>query len=427
MCTVSYPDFDDVSPNGRFLLEARSPHNGTILHRDGSPATDSEFGYKYAQEQSGFRYRLHDTQTGQVLWERWQEEGSPHEAYVSDQGWCVIRTHGFAPQLFAVNPEGKVALRVLICNRDAHIRLVPSAFDEPMYEWPAEHLEESTAGSFWVNDAWPCFFDFEGCHRFSIRAWWGDRVVINLDSATLLTFQQQTAPDLAAAIRTVERDSCREFLIHQTPMAVRRFSELTDGKPENQDDWRLIERLHAAIRLLGVYRIDGLADTLRALESLELPCHASPCTNALPQNVLMGQRLRELVQETLRRMNEQPLGFATYHFTDYEGQRLPAPERIIDRHARTQRVTSDMTAEQVLALLGSPDDIRQRRNSLAKPGTYAEWPEYWEYDHLMDGQWETFRIVWKQVSRLNAVITEIDRYPSTWAMGGDRVAAVVPS
>src|SRR5438132_1350947 len=111
MTAIFYPDCDAASLNGKFALEARSPHNGTINHRDGRTPSDDEYPFKYRDHQRDFRYRLLDTtstslisrvfgkKAGHVVWERWQErdEDSPHELVVSDEGWSIIRTHGFKP------------------------------------------------------------------------------------------------------------------------------------------------------------------------------------------------------------------------------------------------------------------------------------------------------------------------------------------
>jgi hypothetical protein len=53
---IFYPDCEATSDGGRFGWEARSPHNGTIPHRDGRPASEAEFGFKYREHQSEFRY-----------------------------------------------------------------------------------------------------------------------------------------------------------------------------------------------------------------------------------------------------------------------------------------------------------------------------------------------------------------------------------
>src|SRR5829696_375234 len=110
MTAIYYPDREATSVGGRYTLEARSPHNGTIPYRDGRMPAD-EFPAKYRQHQRNFRYRLLDNRAAapagpdgvRVVWERWQplRENSPHELLVSADGWAVIRTHGFAPEVIA--------------------------------------------------------------------------------------------------------------------------------------------------------------------------------------------------------------------------------------------------------------------------------------------------------------------------------------
>src|SRR4051794_3919560 len=128
MTAIFYPDCEATSPNGKFRLEARSPHNGMINHQDGRTPSEDEYAFKYRDYQRDFRYQLVDTTStslasqlfgkkgGHVVWERWQErrEDSPHELIVSDEGWSILRTHGFNPELIAVSPEGRDVVRVRI-------------------------------------------------------------------------------------------------------------------------------------------------------------------------------------------------------------------------------------------------------------------------------------------------------------------------
>src|SRR5262245_55212330 len=60
MTAISYPDCTATSPNGKFTLEARSPDNGTINHRNGRSPSENDFAFKYRQHQDEFRYRLID-------------------------------------------------------------------------------------------------------------------------------------------------------------------------------------------------------------------------------------------------------------------------------------------------------------------------------------------------------------------------------
>ena len=52
LTAIMYPDCEATSANGEFTLEARSPHNGTIDHRDGTRPSEDEFAFKYREHQS---------------------------------------------------------------------------------------------------------------------------------------------------------------------------------------------------------------------------------------------------------------------------------------------------------------------------------------------------------------------------------------
>lgn len=159
MTAIFYPDCEVASANGRFVLEARSPHNGTINYRNGKPPSEDEFPFKYREHQSGFRYRLfgrHRTSflrrlvgaNQAVVWERWQEktEDSPGELVVSDEGWSILRTHGFHPEVIVVSPEGADVLRVYISgpeesSDETEEEAAPSIFENrPSLIWHADHF-----------------------------------------------------------------------------------------------------------------------------------------------------------------------------------------------------------------------------------------------------------------------------------------------
>ena len=134
MTAIFFPDCEATSNSGRFRIEARSPHNGTILRRNGTKPKDA-FEFKYRQHQTEFRYRLLDDQLSDVgiAWERFQtgKEDSPHELVVSDDGWTIIRTHGFKPELIAVGLNGRDVLRVGLESEDGEeTEKRPSRFDD---------------------------------------------------------------------------------------------------------------------------------------------------------------------------------------------------------------------------------------------------------------------------------------------------------
>ncbi len=155
MTAVGYPDITVLSQRQGYRAEARSPENKTINQRDGQPPDATTFGYVYGQEQRGFRYQLIDNSDASVIWERWQEgnEPSPHELCVSDEGWVVIRTHGYDyARLIAVSPAGSDAITIAIGCREPSTPIDAGAFIQD------DHIANSTAGLLWTLGATHNFF-----------------------------------------------------------------------------------------------------------------------------------------------------------------------------------------------------------------------------------------------------------------------------
>jgi hypothetical protein len=160
MTAIFHPDCRAVSRNGAFILEALSPHNGTVNHRDGGRATDDEFGSKYHEHQSHFRYQLLHAGSGKVLWERWQpkNEDSSHEVIVSDGGWSILRTHGFRPEVIAISPTGTDAIRSIVTGFRPLAGDAEDAEGGNVYRWQIESYFDSTAGFYWSSGSWRFFF-----------------------------------------------------------------------------------------------------------------------------------------------------------------------------------------------------------------------------------------------------------------------------
>lgn len=143
------------------MLKARSPHNGTMRHRDGREVSEDEFAFKYRQHQSEFRYQLFDSRpegsvetVPSLVWERWQGPGedSPRELIVGDGGWVVLVTDGYYPELIAIGPDGRDMARVRVTHHEFQSRdTAPAAGGT--YDWSLEHASCTTAGVIWGLDA----------------------------------------------------------------------------------------------------------------------------------------------------------------------------------------------------------------------------------------------------------------------------------
>lgn len=444
MTVILYADCEATSPNGKYTLEARSPHNGTINHRDGRTPSDDELPFKYRQHQSDFRYQLVETTSnsldsclsrkggGSVLWERWQEQGedSPHEVVVSDEGWSILRTHGFSPELIAVSPEGKDVIRVKIGGPEdvEEEEEGEEATDRKPHHgnthlWRAAHLQFTTAGYDWTEHSWRYFFSVNRVNYFAWRPSWGHRLVIDLTNAALLGEEEQRVAALSLAMREAETLAACTLLSDLAVQATEiqrllaRCREDSDAETQNPS-LEGLRHATAAIHLAGVHRVARSVPLLRRLE--EIDC-ASYSTSSIGMGFgwsVEAQHFRPILHHTLRLLGEEPQGYAAYHFIKVserfpftkEGERFPLPEHVPGRRERAATLNLRMDAEQVLRLLGSPDHVRKESHKAEK---IYRWTEDWDYDFRVDEQWVTLRITWEEDNRKGR-IARFEEVPSFW-------------
>lgn len=336
MTAIFYADCEATSPNGKYTLVARSPHNGTINYRNGRRPSEEDFAFKYRQHQSEFCYRLTDNSRspllsrrfgsggGSVVWERWQERGedSPHEVVVSDDGWSILRTHGFNPELIAVSPEGKDVIRVKVGgpkDEDVEDEEEAEAEQRPRRNnsslWRAAHLQFTTAGCYWTAHSWRYFFSLNKVNHFAWRPSWGQRLVIDLTNAALLGEEEQGGAALSLAMGDAETQSACTLLSDlagQTTEIQRllaRRREDSDADTQNP----LLERLRhatAAIHLAGVHRVAKCVPLLRRLEEIDCASYSTSSTAMGYGWSVEAQYFRPILQPTLRLLSEEPQGYA---------------------------------------------------------------------------------------------------------------------
>ncbi|WP_224241576.1 hypothetical protein [Hyalangium gracile] len=435
MTAIIYSDRAATSPHGRFLLEARSPHNGTIPDQEGRWATESDFSFRYRQHQRNFRYRLLEPSPGsvepRVIWTRWQgeEEDSPNELVVSDAGWSALRTHGFRPEVIVVSPSGQDVARVRIL--DTRGRLEDDEDDEKpkpregrQLEWRVRHLVLSTGGTFWANHSWPYFFEHDATAFFVWRTYSGQRLLLDLTHATLIPEGDPAWATLERSMIDAERRSAYELLASLSTRMdeVQKLLAPRDSEEEEQSPLPLREelgRVVAALHLVGVHRIQEGLPFLRQWEAIDCPLYSTG-SNAFGDRIsawMQVQNFRPIAQHSLRLLGERPQGYAAYHFLIRGQGRFPVPELISDRRQRAAELDSNMSAEQVLRLLGSPDHIRRRSRPVGKLHRSSE---EWEYDFQDGEHWLTLRITWEE-HRRQGRITSIEEVPADWLRTDERV------
>jgi hypothetical protein len=434
MTAICYPDCEATSNREQFTLEARSPQNGTILHRDGRKVSENEFGFKYREHQSEFRYRLLDNarphslgrEARRVVWERWQtpQEDSPHELVVSDDGSSVIRTHGFRPEVIVVAADGRDILRVHITGPGSEHKDPDQTNTSRVFVWSPEQLVFSTAGLYWTAHSWRYFFRHGGVSYFVWRASWGQRLVIDLARAVVFPDEQQASAGLIDAIVAAEKQGVTALLGDLS----RRMNEVqfllksrsAGGKDERHPLLERVRRVSSALHLVGVHHIRECLPFLREWEDMDLP-FLSMGTDAMSEGwSLETQYFRPIVHHSLKLLGNEPRGFPTYHFTNFMDntrRRFEMPARIPDRRERTRRIGTEMSAEDVLRLLGSPDFVKRW---FPNAGTsHCRVTEMWEYDFRTDGGWVTWRITWEERNRRGHIVASEEVAPY-WLQSNER-------
>lgn len=437
MTAIFYPDCETASPSGRFILEARSPHNGTLPPRKRKHKVENDFAFIYRQNQSGFRYRLLEHASGgsepRVVWERWQKglEDSPHELRVSDDGWSILRTHGFNPEVIAVSPSGHDAIRVRVVGehgapgspKDGSAR---KHEQEARYEWRAQRLGLSTAGAFWADNSWPYFFRGDDTACFAWRTYWGQRLVLDLTHATLVPEDSPERASLTQAMDDEEKRGVHALLLELSEQRDEVLKFLAQRNSEEVTPQPLLDKLKravAAFHLAGVHRLRECIPFLRRWEAIDYPRYRRGSTAFGMGSPwwLEAQAFRPILHHALRLLGEEPQGYAAYHFRR-DTERLPIPERLTDRRQRAADLNPSMSAEQVLQCVGSPDHVRQRAHPTGK-GLYRSTEE-WEYDFRAADAWVTLRLTWEE-HRKTGRITSIEEVPADWLQTDERVLEIL--
>ncbi len=424
MTAIIYHDCEATSPNGKFTLEARSPFNGTINRKNGGSLPKDDFRVQYPQHQDEFRYRLIDNtrtplsgrlfgkQEGLVVWERWQErdEDSPSEVVVSDDGWSILRTHGFRPELVVVSPRGKDVLRVGVTGSGSEHKNCSTT--TPACVWSPERMGFSTAGLYWAQNSWRYFFRHQNSTYFVWRTYWGQRLLLDLSNATLLPQPETSDPLFLALVEAEKQTVCDLLSAFSDKMdeVKKWFQPRANEEAEQEADPR-IRFLRSAFHLVGVHRIASVVSLLRDWEEIDYPSVSMGSHAMVECWWLEVQYFRPILHLSLRLLGQEPLGYPTYHFRIYDGDRFSLPERVAERRTKATRVSKDMPAETVLQMLGSPDFVKQRS---VQVGEIYRWSEDWEYDFRVPEGWKMFRITWGEKEGRKGRILQIETVPSYW-------------
>ncbi|HEX5750920.1 MAG TPA: hypothetical protein VFZ09_32140 [Archangium sp.] len=405
MTTVFFPDCEATSPNGRFTLEARS-------HR----------ALEERVYQDDFVYRLFDGD--RVVWERRQGPGEhgPHQVLVSDDGWSILRTHGYTPQVIAVSPEGHDTIHVLLRRARSAQEPAQGPGQARRCEWVIDPPYVFMGGLFWAGESWPYFFQVDGTAWFVWRTSWGPRLVLDLTQGLLVPEDSPARAAITRAMDEAEKRGAYHLLWKlaarlyevQQFLASRERPSIGDKPSPLQVQLR---HVRPALKLVGLHRCEEALPVLRFWERLD---HAgsSQSSTAMGRGWdVEEQAFRPLLHHALRLLGEEPLGYAAYHFRPGRGHaRFPVPEHVAHRRERAAELDPGMSAEQVLQRVGSPDHVRQHSHPAGK---FYRWTEQWDYDFRVAGQWVTLRLTWEE-HESRGRLSHIQEAPASWLQADER-------
>jgi hypothetical protein len=344
-----FHDLEVESPNGRYVLEAKSP--------------DNKGGKWRVSFQADFAYRMTDREEDRDLWYRIQPakgegrsditEGPPVAIYVSDQGWAVIRTAdvwGKPIELIAMSPDGVEKIRVS-----------PFRALEAKSMW--RYTSFSTAGLMWGSSY--CHFYFvqhDGAPYFCMRAWWDNRLVLDLDAGK----QVQADPDLEARLVDAEKTFVLKTL-EGTKNWVWKPGERWGMKlvenPDCPTVWEGLRAIHMAGRMKlreAVPMLQDLEGCQGSYSSTSSHSDYEAAPGEITPHNYRSLTIRQLSQLSLRRIGMRPAGYQAIMLSRRgEGYFLPEDPLPFRRETRVSEIRLGHTPEQVVEKIGGPDFIRR--------------------------------------------------------------------
>ncbi len=351
MTASCYEDLVARSPDGALRVEARSPDN----RPSAAPRRRGVIG-PAGTDQRDFTYALFDEASGAPRWRKGQELSDlrPRRLWLSNHGWLVILTHSWMTTgLVIVTPRGEAALRV-VCSPNRHDPFPARGF--------ADHISWSSAGPSWTGRSIAQFVALDGRERFSLRTWWGYRVLLDLEGARVVCPE---ALDPAHERRLVACE--RAWVMRWIEAAVTRRERWLQQEAEELYPLDGLGAALAAVHHAGRLGVKEAVPLLRSLESLPL----EGLSTRMPiGDARWGVRERLFtapVKHALWRLGERPAGYPSYDFEAEDGARaieLGAPAEAL--MSVIDALPASASQPEVLRRVGVPDFMLGRRR--------------WEYD-----------------------------------------------
>jgi hypothetical protein len=224
------------------------------------------------------------------------KEGSPVAIYVSNDGWTAILTG--LHELICVDPDG--------VDR-ANIALLTEGLSE---EEQDAYVRHTTAGPMWAGYSLWYFLEAGERQLFVIRTWWGRRVVVDIEDGGVIG----ESAEIGAAARASEI---------QYILSILRTAEM-EGVDESEIGPILYAAYHAG-RL-------SVTESIPFLKALEHSDYTGSSTlgglsllvdfkNEIDPHSYSTFTLRQVVQLSLRRLEETPSALPVHEFKLRDGDR----------------------------------------------------------------------------------------------------------
>lgn len=361
MTHIGYPNLTAVSASGEFRVEIT-----------GQPE------HAYFRDQSHFSYRLYRANVLQWTWTPNDGEDQPlllddfpHEAWVNDDGWVVVRTHDwFFAGLLVLSPLGEVIFRQY--HRGIFEDEQPGFLDGE----PENYMGNTSAGPFWASYSLAYFFQSDGRPCWAIRTWWGFRVIIDLQNGTLVSPSELDSNLLESQELALALASLRDNL----PQLEAASPPTEDLDCDDDRFWKISRAVRTAAYQAGWLRSEAFVPYLRRLEQTDaVGGHSSGRVDGFRMSELTCRHIATL---SLLRLDQQPLWLPHYQFqgnsrSPRQGESLELP--ICGRDWSPEELQPGLTQLETLTRFGAPDFIR----------------DDWEYDFFSSSESYTLRIGWE--------------------------------
>lgn len=349
MTFIPYPDIVVCSASGRYRLEVR-----------GEPCEN------LFRDRADFTYRLE--LDGAEVYRRTSDElperalpDYPHEAWVHDAGWVVIRTHEwFFAALLLLSPRGEP----VFSSRHTSV----GDGDPPGFLGAEESGGWGSGGPTWDRGSFAYFFEAAARPFWGLCTSWGYRVVLDLERACLASLG-----DVPAAVVARAEQQWVLSTLGRATHALERDPAWLDRPVDDDDDapwWVRIRPILTAARHSAWLPEPQAVPHLRALERVQADsgCWLQSWANVRERPFAAVARL------SLLRLGVEPGWHPAYAFEDRTARTVATFGRV---HQPSQAIRVGIDAWELLSVMGTPDYVER---------------SFWDYDYWNDASSYSARV-----------------------------------